>query len=274
MLQYLENTSGKRPKYWQIDWNGTLLNTVYGKIGAKGRRSEKVCKDEIEAFKIYKNKILEKLKRGYVDPNGKLSEVDFQDTAYDAFLEQREFEKAVDWLAKFGELKDDAYENKLIKAFVENKQYAAAEKYIFGKIKDSKKATIIIRQIRYLSVVNPMMCRFMIGNLPAQPEAADMAAYYQNLAIAQATIGMIHAAATGLKNIESNRVKIIYLAHFLDANPETSEQQIGLLEKAISILETIPKGSEEKAALCLLLSKKAALIGQKETSERLLLIAK
>ena len=117
----------------------------------------------------------------------------------------------------------------LINAHIENNKLIEVQRYIFGKIKNCNSVDIIIRHVRYLSKIDPLMCRVMIGNMPAKPQSTNLKQYYQDFAIAQSGIGMINTSEVTLNNIEDKEIKIIYLAHLLDTYYQESELQISIL---------------------------------------------
>lgn len=210
MFQYLENTTKTSKHYWQIDLIGQKIAIKYGLVNeATVETIERVCEDDIQAFHQYKNEIVEKIRAGYYDPEEKVTEANFLDSVYETYLKQNQLEEAVAWLEGFSNLTDPSYEDQLINTCLSNKNYIIAEKYVLEKIKVIKDADVIIRQVCYLSQINPMLCRFMIGNLPPNPDLKDALGYYQNLASAQAKIGMFSMVSKTLKVIRSDYVKIV-----------------------------------------------------------------
>ena len=269
MIQYLENNSAKKSKFWQIEAIARSVTIHFGIIGNDGIFSTTNFETENEVFTYYKNQILKKFKSGYIDPENKVDIARFQDSTFDRFLNVNDFENAIDWLENFDDLYIASNEDKLINAHIDNKKLIEVQRYIFNKIKIIKSVDIIIRQIRYLSKIDPLMCRVMIGNMPVKPQSINLKQYYQDFAIAQSGIGMLNASEVTLNNINDKEVKIIYLAHLLDTYHQQSELQISILNNAITILESADFNSSTKNTFYLLLSKGAITIDQKEISERL-----
>ena len=193
----------------------------------------------------------------------------FDDMAFDEFLNNRDFEKAIDWINLLGDFSELSYEEKLINALMLDDKQIEAERFIFGKIKKCKDLLIVIRQIRNLSKINPLMSRMFIGNMPAKPQDINLKEYYTHFAIAQSRMGMINDSEITLGNIEKTEVKIIYLGNLLDTYYPKSETQSEILNSALFLLEKIPDNEEKKNNLFILLSKGARTILQNELSMKL-----
>jgi predicted DNA-binding WGR domain protein len=261
---YLHKNEDDHTKFWKIEISDCQVNILYGKSANKGRQIKKNFDNKLQAFKYYRRQIHENLQNGYESPENKIHASDFDDNTFNHYIENREFEKAVDWINLLGEFSELSYEEKLINALLLDNKQIDAERFIFGKIKNCTNLLIVVRQIRNLSSMNPLMSRMMIGNLPAKPQNIDLIEYYTNFAIAQSRMGMIDAAETTLLNIVEMEVKIIYLANLLDTHHMKSDLQAEILNKALSLIEKITLNNEKMSGLLILLSKGARNINQNQ----------
>jgi hypothetical protein len=157
-------------------------------------------------------------------------------SVYQQYLQNKQETEAVQWLDYYGYLEDATLEDQLIDYYVEQKNYATAEKYILGKLQSSKNPNIIIRQIRYLTVVNPMLSRFMLGNLPLEVTAPHPIVYYKELAQAHSRLGFFDTLSAQLRVIKATTTQFVYLLHLLDHFHPQSTQQIVALQKAQALL--------------------------------------
>lgn len=256
MLQHLEKITDTAKNYWQIELKGSTVLVEYGKIGGKATLVEKDCENSIAALQYYKQALLKKMNAGYLDAKGKVQIGQFQDEVYETYLANNELDKALAWLAYYGDLLDGSYEDLLLQKYLDNKDFVAAEKYVLSKIQVVKDANIIVRQVRHLGLINPMLCRFMIGNLPPNPNPIMIDLYYQDLAMAQARIGLFEMVNVTLKNMEKDRTKLTYLTYLLETIHPTITAQKDILEKALSYLDKV--NLEEKEGLLLIQKLKEA----------------
>lgn len=74
MKKYLEYNDEKSSKFWQIEAEGNTHTVKYGKIGTKGQVKTKIFTDEITAIKDAKKLVSAKIKKGYLDVEGKNGE--------------------------------------------------------------------------------------------------------------------------------------------------------------------------------------------------------
>ena len=259
---YLHKNEDTYSKFWKIEIADCHVNILYGKSMNKGRQIHKNFDNKLQAFKYYRNQIYQKLQNGYQSTEDKIKAADFDDNSFNQYIQNREFEQAIQWINLLGEFSELCYEEKLINALLLDNKQVEAERFIFGKIKNCLNLQIVVRQIRNLSSMNPLMSRIMIGNLPAKPEDTDLIEYYTHFAIAQSRMGMIDASEKTLLNIENIEVKIIYLANLLDTYYVKSDLQTGILNKALSLLDKITLNNDKMFKLLILLSKGARNIKQ------------
>ena len=62
---YLEFKDEKSHKFWEISFFRDTFNVTYGKVGTKGRESEKSFDTEQECYKAGDKLVAQKLKKGY-----------------------------------------------------------------------------------------------------------------------------------------------------------------------------------------------------------------
>lgn len=75
MKQYLEYSTEKSSKFWQIELEGQFLHIQYGKIGSRGRETKKDLKTVEKAVVAFKKEILKKKSKGYIDPNNPIAQL-------------------------------------------------------------------------------------------------------------------------------------------------------------------------------------------------------
>lgn len=235
MQLYLEHQ--EQQLFWEIIWEGTTLTKRAGTINSLGEEDSQELPTTSIAFEEYTSQAKAKLEEGYQDPRGKVQTSQLEVKVYENYLQNKEYEAAIEWLAYFGHLEDASLEDQLIDSYIQEKNYAAAEKYVLGKLQGSQDANIVIRQIRYLTSINPMLSRFMMGNLPTTIEPSHAASYYRELAQAHSKIAFFDTLSAQLRVIPTLPLQIIYLTHLLDHPYPDNTQQVLALEKAQLLLK-------------------------------------
>lgn len=249
MLQYLEKTTNESNCYWQVNLEGTSLLIKFGEKGGEETSTRLEAENLESAVELYQAKVIEKIDEGFADPQQKIERSNFMPAVFEAYVEEKLFDKALAWLSIYGDLWIGGYEYQLIQGWLKAEQYATAERYILEKIKIAKDLNLIARQIYHLSWTNLMLCRFMIGNLPPKPEPKFVKDYYQNLGQAQSKIGMFTAIETTLKVIASDAVKMLYLLSLLHTIHENTVPQMVVLDRALDLLEKIDLPNAEKVMM-------------------------
>ncbi|MGH1336094.1 MAG: hypothetical protein ACRBFS_08200 [Aureispira sp.] len=237
MQLYLEKP--EEAQFWEINWQGTITTERTGTIKETGQTVTQTHSTITTAFEAWRTAALAKLQEGYQDPTGKTTVAQLDRTVYVHYLEAQQYEKAMHWLGYFGHIEDPTLEDQLIARYIQDKNYTAAEKYVLGHLQSSQNANIIIRQIRYLTTVNPMLSRFMLGNLPLEVTPENPASYYKELAQAQAKIAFFDTLSPQLRAIQDKKLQLVYCTHLLDTPHENNTQQILALEKAHLLLQEL-----------------------------------
>lgn len=237
MQLYLEKP--EEAQFWEISWEGTTTAERTGTIKETGQVQEQTHSTVAAAFEAWRMAAIAQLQGGYQDPQGKASIQQLDVTVYKNHLQARAYDKAMHWLSYFGHLEDPSLEDQLIVHYIQDKDYTAAERYILPRIQSNQNANIIVRQIRYLSTVNPMLSRFMLGNLPLEVNPEHPASYYKELAQAQSKIAFFDTLSAQLRIIPTPELQLVYLTNLLDTPQEKSTQQVLALEKAHLLLKAL-----------------------------------
>lgn len=237
MKQYLERYNEQEHTCWEIELKGKVLLQKSGVVGQEGSIEQQELEDEAAAFGVYQAQIIARMEDGYTSPKAVCEMTNFKPSTFQGYLEQGAWEEAIAWLEYYPWLPDAQYEDSLVATLLEKQNYTLGERYVLNRIKDNNDLTQVSRYIRYLSQLNPMLCRFMIGNLPPTPTVADPLLYYKNLGRAQARIGMIGKPETLIEGISSQVVQLYYLGSLLDYVQEDTAAQQQVLWKAMALME-------------------------------------
>lgn len=235
MQLYLEHQ--EENLFWEIIWEGTSLTQRAGTINSLGEEESQELPHASAGLDSYMALAKAKLEAGYQDPRGKVQAQQLDVQVYETYLQNKEYEAATEWLAYFGHLENASLEDQLIEQYIQDNNYTAAEKHVLSKLQSSQNANIVIRQIRYLASINPMLSRFMMGNLPIEIEPSHPASYYKELAQAHSKIAFFDTLSAQLRAIPSIDLQIIYLTHLLDHPHPQHTQQLLALEKAQLLLK-------------------------------------
>lgn len=272
MQLYLEKS--ETAQFCEIICKGTTIVEKTGDIGTKGEEEQQIYQSYASAFERWCTIALAKLEEGYRDPKKRATKEQLDPAVYQQYLQQQQETKAIEWLGYYGYLEDATLEDQLVDYYVEHKNYAAAEKYILGTLQSSKNPNVIIRQIRYLTLVNPMLSRFMLGNLPLEVAAPNPIVYYKELAQAQARLGFFDTLATQLRIIKGRTTQFMYLLHLLDHPHPQSSQQLVALQKAQALLNNWQSNSPSQHTAYQLLIAAAQRIEQIEIATELQAVLK
>lgn len=235
MKLYLEKLD--KALFWEITCKKNSVIERAGEINHLGQKHACDYPTVANAFDTWITAAKTKLEEGYKDPQGNVQEEQLDRAVYEHYLTTQQFDAAVNWLNYFGHLDDPTLEDLLIDSYIEHKEYTLAEKYVLGKLQSSQDGNIAVRQIRYLTTINPMLSRFMLGNLPVDIQPNHPEIYYQELAQAQSKIAFFDTLSSQIRAIPSTSLQIIYLTHLLDNPHENNQQQILALEKAQLLLK-------------------------------------
>ncbi|MFK7797841.1 MAG: hypothetical protein AB8E82_10340 [Aureispira sp.] len=267
MQLYLEQP--ETAQFCEILYKGTTVVKKEGEIGTKGKEQQQMYQSYDAAFEGWRTTALAKLEEGYRDPKKRATKEQLDRGIYQQYLQQQQETQAIQWLGYYGYLEDATLENQLVDYYVARNNYAAAEKYILGNLQNSKNPNVIIRQIRYLTVINPMLSRFMLGNLPLEITAPDPIVYYKELAQAQARLGFFDTLSTQLRIIKGNTTQFTYLLHLLDPPHPQNSQQLVALQKAQALLNNWQSNSPNQRTAYQQLIAAAQRIGQIEIATEL-----
>ncbi len=270
MQLYLEQPA--TALFWEITWSGTTVTERTGALGEQGQQQQQHYSTTVDAFQGWITAARAKIEAGYQDPEGKVKREQLDVVVYEQYLQNQQYDAAMAWLGYFGHLDDSEWEDKLVAHYLEKEDYTAAEKYVLGKLQRSQEANVVVRQIRYLATINPMLCRFMLGNLPVTVNAERPAAYYRELASAQSKIAFFDLLSTQLRAIKAPEHQLLYLTHLLDTPHDQHPQQIVAIDKAQAILNNWQTSISTKKAAYKALIKGAERIGQTTTAAELKIV--
>lgn len=235
MQLYLEKP--EQEQFWEITWEGTTVTRRAGTINSPGEKQQENYATTTAAFEHYIQAAQTKIEEGYTDPRGTVEREQLDAAVYEQYLKNQQFDAAVGWLNYFGHLENSVWEDQLIEHYIQKEDYTAAEKYILGNLQSSQDGNVVIRQLRYLSTINPMLSRFMLGNLPLEVNPARPEAYYKELAQAQAKIAFFDTLSGQLRTLTAPHLQLIYLTNLLDTPHEKNAQQLVALERAQLLLK-------------------------------------
>jgi predicted DNA-binding WGR domain protein len=267
MQLYLESPDAAL--FWEITWKGHTLIERAGTIGTKGDELKHRFVSNSAAFAGWMAAANEKIEAGYQDPKGRINRDQLDVAVYKEFIKNHQLESAQAWLNYFGHLEDATLEDELIEQYIAQEDYTAAEKYVLGKLQKSTDANVVIRQVRYLATINPMLSRFMMGNLPQEVNAEHPEAYYRELGMAHSKIAFFDLLSPQLRAIKTAEYQLIYLTHLLDTPHDQHPQQRLALERAQEILHNWQAPADTRIPYYQPLIKGAQRIGQTTTAAEL-----
>lgn len=249
MLHRLTRTTERSHDEWDIEWIRRTIRTEHRSEGQPNEETVVTYNDKGMAYQAYRTQILEKLEEGYNDGQESLSPDQFQEAVFYQYLDNQQYDLAEVWLKRHQAIEDEEYEAALLAAFIKNEAYSDAEKYILRQLQGEDSLNRVMRQIHYLAQINPLLCRFMVGNLLQQAPDSNTNAihYYRDLSKAQSIIGMFEHLNTTLNQIDGMSAKLVYATHLLHHYHEGASQQSIALERAHELLQKINLPSEEKA---------------------------
>lgn len=210
-----------------------------------------------------KDKILEQMQDGYQDTAAYFVQSDFEMQALNSMITNDQYEQAHAWMIKLDAWIDEELEEKYLHILLEKQQAILAERYIFTKIQSNRDYEVQIRQIKYLSSLNPIMARMLIGNLPFFSPQEHSINYLCDYAKAQSRMGVIQHLDARLATLSEHQ-KLVYLVHLLDCIHQDQPFQLQLLEKACAILQRDLQTNANKTEYTHLLLRAAKALNSQE----------
>ena len=272
MQWHLTKTTDRSHDEWDLEWTNRNIRTQHQEEGVTHPEQTVAYESRAAAFQAYRQWLLERLKEGYTDGAGNLRAEDLTEATFHTYLREQQYDLAEVWLKRHQAIEDERYENALLQTYLEHKAYSEAEKYILRQLQGEDNLNRVMRQIRYLTQVNPLLGRFMIGNLLQQELGPQihLGQYYRDLAMAQSAVGMFEHLNSTLTRIEVPTLQLTYLGHLLHTHqPESAQQQMEALEKARHLLKHATVSPEDQQEFYDLLIEGATRIQQPQVAVQL-----